>query len=43
MEAGLSQWDAKVRLDQAMRVWLDPIDADTMELDRLLLGHERAM
>ena len=43
MEAGLSEWDAKVRLDQAVRVWLAPIDADTTDLHRLLLGHEGAM
>ena len=43
VEAGLSEWDAKVRLDQAVRVWLAPRDAGTMELDRLLLGHEGAM
>ena len=43
MEAGLSEWDAKVRLDQAVRVWLAPIDADTTDLHRLLLGHEGAI
>ena len=43
MKAGLSEWDARVRLDQAVRVWLAPRDAGTVELDRLLLGHERAM
>ena len=39
MEAGLSEWDAKVRLDQAVRVWLAPRDAGAADLDRLLLGH----
>ena len=42
MEAGLSEWNAKVRLDQAVRVWLAPIDASITDLDRLLLGHEGA-
>ena len=43
MRAGLSEHDAKVKLDHAVRAWLEPIDAGTAELDRLRLGHEGTM
>ena len=42
MAAGLSERDAKLKLDAAVRVWLAPIDAGSEDLDRLLAGHEGA-
>ena len=42
MRAGLSEHQAKMKLDQAVRTWLQPIDAGIADVDRLLKGHEDA-
>ena len=42
MRAGLPEHAAKMKLDGAVRTWLQPNDAGIADFDQLLKGHEDA-